>query len=286
MNRRTFLTAVLCSSAVPVAAQQPTFSVRRETVRVDVLVTERGRPVLELKAADFEVFDSGVRQDVDLATFAELPLSVAFALDVSTSISREQLTHLRQGTAAVLDNFKAADQSALITFADAVAVRRPLSGDPAGIRAALDGMSPSQRPFGGTALIDACYTAMSLLADDPGRGLLIAFTDGVDTSSWLQSQAVLQAARRANVVVYSVSTSPLPKGSFLRELTDASGGDAIEITSTDAIRSTFVRILDEFRQRYLVSYSPTGVPGSGWHPLTVRVRNRRVDVRARAGYMR
>ena len=286
MNRRTFLTTVLCSGALPVAAQQPTFSVRRETVRVDVLVTERGRPVVDLNAADFEVSDSGVRQEVELATFSELPLSVVFALDVSVSISREQLAHLRQGTGAVLDNLKAVDQSALVTFADAVSVRRSLSRDPAQIRAALDAMSPSQQAVGGTALVDACYTAMSVLGDDPGRGLLIAFTDGVDTASWLPEERVLQAARRANVVVYSVSTSPLPRGSFLRDLTDDSGGGAIEIMSTDPIRATFVRILEEFRQRYLVSYSPSGVPGAGWHPIAVRVRNRRVDVRARAGYMR
>ena len=61
---------------------------------------------------------------------------------------------------------------------------------------------------------------------------------------------------------------------------------AIEIRSTAQLRATFVRILDEFRQRYLVSYSPANVPAEGWHPLTVRVKNRSVEVRARAGYTR
>ena len=36
-------------------------------------------------------------------------------------------------------------------------------------------------------------------------GLLIVFSDGVDTSSWLRADAVLDAARRADVVVYGVS---------------------------------------------------------------------------------
>ena len=47
-----------------------------------------------------------------------------------------------------------------------------------------------------------------------------------------------------------------------------------------------MRILDEFRQRYLVSFSPAGVPADGWHALTVRVKGRTVDVRARTGYRR
>jgi VWFA-related protein len=127
---------------------------------------------------------------------------------------------------------------------------------------------------------------VTLLDGDAGRGLVLAFTDGVDTSSWLRGDRVLQAARRSNAVVYAVSTSPLPKGLFLRELSDATGGGAFEITSTDAVRTAFVRILDEFRQRYLVSFSPANVPASGWHPLTVRVKNHKVDIKARAGYTR
>jgi hypothetical protein len=47
---------------------------------------------------------------------------------------------------------------------------------------------------------------------------------------------------------------------------------------------TFARILDEFRQRYVIGYSPRGVARAGFHRLQVRVKGRRADVRARAGY--
>ena len=46
-----------------------------------------------------------------------------------------------------------------------------------------------------------------------------------------------------------------------------------------------VKTLDEFRERYLVSYSPTGVTGAGWHRLDVRVKGRSVTVKARPGYL-
>ena len=45
-----------------------------------------------------------------------------------------------------------------------------------------------------------------------------------------------------------------------------------------------LRILDEFRNRYLISYSPAGVSKSGWHRLQVRLKGRRGIVKARAGY--
>ena len=50
------------------------------------------------------------------------------------------------------------------------------------------------------------------------------------------------------------------------------------------LSAAFLKILDEFRQRYLISYSPTGVSKNGWHRLDVRVKGRRVTVKSRAGY--
>jgi VWFA-related protein len=158
------------------------------------------------------------------------------------------------------------------------------------VRRGLDAIGTSdaadEPSSGGTALIDACYTAMALADADAGRTLLIAFTDGIDTASWLTAERVLPAARRSNVVAYAVSTADLPGGSFLERLSDATGGEAIEIASTAELRTTFLRIIAEFRQRYLVSYSPAGVTGESWHPLVVRVKGRRVDIKTRAGYFR
>jgi hypothetical protein len=78
-----------------------------------------------------------------------------------------------------------------------------------------------------------------------------------------------------------------PRGAspFLRDLGAATGGSLIQIASSGDLRSTFLRILDEFRHRYLVSYSPRGVTTTGWHRLEVRVRNRRAIVKARPGYL-
>jgi VWFA-related protein len=287
MKRLILAVTVLCGIVWPLAAQQPIFRSKRESVRVDVLVSDRGRPVRDLKAGDFEVFDSGVAQQIDFVSVEQLPINVVLALDSSTSISPEQFEHLRDGGRAVLVALKGEDQAALLTFADAVALRERLTADLARVHGALGEMEALARNSnGGTALIDACYTAMMVADADASRALLMAFTDGVDTSSWLTADRVLHVARRSNLVAYAVSTSDLPESSFLRKLSDVTGGTAIEIASTAALRTAFLRIIDEFRQRYLVSYSPAGVPNDGWHPVTVRVKGRKVDVKARAGYVK
>jgi VWFA-related protein len=260
--------------------QQPTFSTRVEMVRVDALVTENGQPVPGLGLADFEVFDNGVRQQLELVSFENVPVDVVLALDMSDSVAGERLDHLRSASVAVLEALKGDDRAGLVTFNHAVSLDTPLTKDVAAVRAALDLAEGS----GQTALVDGAYAAMILGESETSRALELVFSDGLDTASWLQSAAVLDTAKRADIVVYTVATA---RGAspFLRDLSAFTGGSLIQIESSAVLRATFLRILDEFRQRYLVSYTPRGVARTGWHRLEVRVRNRRATVKTRPGYL-
>jgi hypothetical protein len=107
------------------------------------------------------------------------------------------------------------------------------------------------------------------------------FSEGLDTSSWLTRQDVIDRAKRGNAVVYAVSGGALSLDPFLRDITDVTGGSLFEKWDLEDI---FVRILKEFRQRYLITYSPQNVQKGGWHRLTVRVKGRKLTTKARAGY--
>ncbi|HEU4887859.1 MAG TPA: hypothetical protein VFV49_08240, partial [Thermoanaerobaculia bacterium] len=85
--------------------------------------------------------------------------------------------------------------------------------------------------------------------------------------------------------VYCVTVRGSGRSEFLRDLSRQTGGSIVEIASTTDLQKTFVGILDEFRQRYLLSYTPRGVSREGWHRLQVRLKGRRGTVTARAGYM-
>lgn len=117
-----------------------------------------------------------------------------------------------------------------------------------------------------------------------GRSLVIVFSDGVDTASWLSPASVLESAKRSDAVVYGVEIGR-NRASFPRDLSSATGGRLIEIESTRDLAATFSGILDEFRTRYLVSYSPRGVTTGGWHQLDVRIKGRNATVKARPGYL-
>jgi len=269
-------------SAGAVCAQQGApFSAKVEIVRVDVLVVEGGQPVRGLTARDFEILDDGVPQQVDLVSFEQIPLNVILLLDLSGSVAGERLEHLRGAGRAVLEQLKADDQAALLTFSHSLGLGADLTHDLSQVRTALDSVEAS----GETALLDGTYAGIMLAESDVGRALLLVFSDGVDTSSWLTAASVLDTAKRSDVVVYGVSLRGGGTPRFLRDLSAFTGGSLFEIESTQNLTALFVRILEEFRHRYLVSYSPRGVSKPGWHRLEVRVKGRRANVKARPGYM-
>jgi Ca-activated chloride channel family protein len=261
------------------SAAKQTFSSRIDAVRVDVLVTENGRPLQGLTPDDFEVLDNGVRQRVDLASFEQIPLNVVLALDMSASLQGLRLGHLQTAGKRVLEGLKPGDRAALVAFSHVVAPSQGLTEDLDRVRVALD----QARGEGLTSLVDATHAGMLLGESDAGRSLLIVFSDGVDTSSWLTADAVLETARRGDVVVYAVEVGER-RASFPRDLSEVTGGRLFAIESTTDLSATFSKILEEFRMRYLVSYSPQGVATGGWHRLDVRVKNRNVTVKARPGY--
>lgn len=284
IHRQTILLALLMTAGTfTAAAQDRTFSVSAEEVRVDVLVTDGERPIPDLATADFEVFDNGVLQKIQYATAQkQMPISATLVFDMSGSVAGERLERLKDAAGGFLADLKKDDRVALITFNQAVVLGSPLTNDIARIKQALEKAQSSRR----TSLIDASYAGLVLAQSRSELPLLIIFSDGLDTFSWLTEEAVLETAKRSDVVVYAVSTSRRSKESFLSDLAELTAGSLFEVESIKDLPAVFLRILDEFRQRYLLTYIPEGVTESGWHELEVRVRNRSAKVWARPGYMR
>lgn len=144
-------------------------------------------------------------------------------------------------------------------------------------------------------------------------------TDGRNNSSWLKATDVLDVARRHEAVIYPVAVgaieadtagsrggNPLPMAmgsdkawragasptfttsdsrALLRVIADETGGRPIDAEWNRELGAVFGRILDEYRQRYILSFTPEGVgTADGWHTLDVKVKRRGLDVRSRTRY--
>jgi hypothetical protein len=73
-------------------------------------------------------------------------------------------------------------------------------------------------------------------------------------------------------------------GKFLENVTEETGGRVLFASANSDLRVTFEKTLAEFRDRYVLSYVPTGVSTSGWHRLEVKLKGKSGKVIARRGY--
>ena len=286
-------------------ATAPRFRGGVEVVRVNVLVTDGNRSVAGLTAADFELRDTRVLQEVESATFTDMPVSMSLVLDTSASVRGETLGQLKEAANAALDELRAGDRASLLTFNARVNLHSDWAPVSPAIRAALQ----QAQAAGGTALYDAAFSALTLTDRPAGnRELVLLFSDGADTASWLPAASVLERAGRAEPVVYSVMLGTVSNRGllyrrsgvellerqvprwfmtpFLRELSSVTGGNTFVAESAGSLRREFARIVTEFRTRYLLTYTPRGVDNGGWHPIEVKLKNKKGKVTARRGYSR
>ncbi len=272
----------LMASVLSAGAQVTTFSVRTEEVRIDVLVSKDGKPVEGLKADDFTVLDNDVPQILESASFQQIPISATLVLDMSRSVAGKQLDDLKAAGSALIKGLKEDERAALITFSHTIKLDSPLTMDLDRVEDALARIQPQS--FGKTSVIDASYAGLVQAESSADRPMLIVFSDGLDTSSWLTSEMVLEAAKFSDTVVYTVSVGRLPERKFLRDLSKITGGSPFEIGSTENLSEVFLSILEEFRHRYLLTYLPQDLSDFGWHKVEVRVKQRGVEVKHRPGY--
>jgi VWFA-related protein len=310
MNARAgAIAAVLLGGVVASAQDPPRFRAGVEAVRVDVLVVDGDRPVPGLAAGDFDLRDSGVSQRIAALSYEDEPIHVMLTLDTSGSVDGQPLAHLRQAAAAAVDMLTARDRAAVLTFSSEIDLACAWTGDRALLASALD----RRTGRGATALHDAAFAALLTRDPVPGRALILLFSDGEDTASWLPGETVLEAARRTDAVIYVVGlptrrrfaiagfrldlTSGIqrpPKNPspvslmepFLPVLARETGGKFVDAERTSRLQEVFTSILQEFRTRYVLTYTPEGVPTDGWHPIEVKVRGKRGKVTARRGYLR
>lgn len=195
---------LLCAAIVGLAlwlAPSQTFRVAVDGVRVDVLVVDGSTPVMGLTSDNFELRDSGVAQHIEAVGIEDVPLSVMLAFDTSKSVDGLPLTHLKEAATAVVRLLGPGDRAALMTFTGALSLQSPWTSDHKALEAGIEATEAS----GSTTLHDAAYAALTLRDSQPGRPLVLIFSDGADTASWLPGQNVIDIAQRNEAVVYAVT---------------------------------------------------------------------------------
>lgn len=283
---------------------------------VDVLfsvVTKREKLVTDLNKEDFKVFDDNVQQEItSFAQPTDLPLRIGMVLDTSNSI-RDRLKFEQDAAIDFIFNAirRERDQAFLMSFDDGPQVIEGFTGDTGDLRDTI----LKQRAGGGTSLYDAVYMAsQELLTKSPVprgpnpdvRRVLVVISDGDDNSSNHSRGEAVEAAQRAGVIIYTISTSTewvniddqsdpnkrinrkFEKNEgdrVLEQLAQETGGRAFFPYRVDDLGQSFLDIGDELRHQYALAYSPAGRgPDGKYHTIRIQVDRKDVVVRTRKGY--
>jgi VWFA-related protein len=216
-------------------AQEPVLNKPTNTLHVNVRVVtmpvtvrdKHGKIVTGLTAADFTLTDDAKPQSIKYFNVdTNLPLNLGLLVDTSMS-QRNVLDDERTTSTHFLDQMltQPKDKALIIQFDREVDLLADLTASKEKLRSAIDqvGMpqmhntssgdpddpntvgGPRRHGGGGTTLYDAVYLASNdVLAKAPGRKAIVVLTDGVDRGSQETLNGAIEAAQKADTVVYAI----------------------------------------------------------------------------------
>ena len=304
---------LLCAWAMLHGQQQPTFSTKVKVVSVLAnVMTKKGEILRDLKKDDFSISEDGRPQTVQyFSRESDLPLILGLMVD--TSLSQEKvLDEERAACFRFLDRVlrENKDQVFVLQFDFGVMMRQELMSSWKDLNSALtDVNSPSRRELqnqtgGGTVLYDAVLEAAKVMQDRQGRKAVIILSDGVDNGSNANLSAAIDAAQRADTIVYSILYSDpgfysiplgfghrgIPLGGeggrgVLEKLSRETGGALFEVSKKQTIDQVFDTIQDELRSQYNLGYvsdQPVRIPE--FRKIQLAVKEKGLVVQARDRY--
>jgi len=328
----------------------PQISVNVKVVNVLATVrNKKGEIVRNLTKDDFTLEEDARPQEIAyFSQETDLPLTLGLLVDTSGS-QRRVLGQERDASSAFLDQVLRVDKDRafLIHFDHEVELLQDLTSSRQKLEAALalidspqlhrsdqqdggdSGSSPNSNPGsgqghgghgwgGGTLLYDAVYLASNeLMKKQQGRKALVVLSDGVDRGSKETLASAVEAAQRADTLVYSIlftseqsygggyggrsmggmgrhggggpgrypqQTRPDGK-KILEQMSKQTGGRLFEVSKKQPIEQIYSQIQDELRNQYNLGYTPDPPDaGAGYHKIHLTTKQKDQIVQARNGY--
>jgi VWFA-related protein len=267
--------------------------IRAEVSLVNVVftVTDRNnRPVDNLKASDFQIFEDKQPQKIDYFSFmgqgSDVPLTIALLIDTSASVKDKLDFEIATASEFFNDVLRPdKDLALIINFDSEVNLVQDFTQNPKTLTKALRGLP---RAANDTSLYDAIVLAAEeKLKKEIGRKVMVVITDGEDTGSTWHKPDAIEAAQRNDVMIYGIGVQT--RGTdfgVLRDFAKETGGAFfLPHSSFSEIQSAFKAISREIQGQYSLGYVSTNKNKDGaYRAIDLRCKIGGVRVRARKGY--
>ena len=277
--------------------------IRVETNLVNTVFTAIDKDhhfITSLRAEDVRILENDVPQPISLfERETDRPLSLAILVDTSGS-QEGVLPEEKRAARTFVDSVirPNVDRATIVSFTGVPTVEQELTNDLSKLHRGIErvkvelppeseqtgseeGGQPKEDdpndPRGYTSIWDATWMAINTMLSktpDRTRRAIILLTDGDDTRSKINKQDVIDAAIKADVVIYSIGIRDrdFPEGKLdsgaLRKVSDHTGGRAFFPSQPSELPLAFSQIDQELRSQYLIAYSPTNKSRDGSYRRT------------------
>lgn len=307
---------LLAAAAAAFAQDEPTIKVDVNLVNVLCSVRNKSNGLVgNLEKGDFRIFEDGKEQQIKYFTReTDLPLTIGLLVD--TSKSQERLLDIERRAAYQFFSkvLRKKDLAFLIQFGAEAELLQDETNSPKILQDGLNqlhlsvplgglhpGPVPTQQNQAGTILFDAVYLASTeKLRGEVGRKAIVLITDGVDTGSKTSKDKAIEAAQKADAIIYSIDYEDPSAygGGFgtihigggmgegdLRRMSSETGGRVFKVDRKNSLDDIFQELQEEMRSQYAIGYEPPGGKKDGaYHKIEIRVANKDFKVQARKGY--
>jgi Ca-activated chloride channel family protein len=258
-----------------------------------------GLTVTDLKPEELELFDEekGPGHILAIQPLATQPLSLGFLIDVSESMATYAGRNRLLASLLAQELLTRPDDSAVvISFGKLSQVIQPWSNQQKIVLAAFEQVISGRNVAKeGTAIYDALFNTCHYQFGEQGtaskRRVLLLFSDGEDTASYVSLRDAVDACQAVHTVVYAVAPKPV-SGAIstgpiaLKELTEGTGGRVIEADEPEIERKSEIhRLVKDLRHEYELFYRPKDLKHDGkFHRIVLLGPNRVSSIDAQSGY--
>lgn len=272
-----------------------------DLVSVDLTALDaEGRPVRNLRQEDFKIFSDGVELPISFFQLEKRPgeprpLAIVFTLDVSGSMTADEMNRLRkalQSFSSQLSNHPVS--YAVMTFGMRVKTIQKFTSDPRKLDDSLDRIARDAPNGLSTHTYDAVDDAIRMLVRSAPRTkerrlmkrTVLVVTDGFPVGDTVSPQTVIERANAADVSVFVVTLpsysrvmasstqTPLPTPLDVSGLAELTGGRNVYAEEKD-YAPLFRALAEEVSSAYVLAFYPPEEKRRDGKVHTIRVEGPR-----------
>src|SRR5580700_7446867 len=291
---------IVLALLLPLSAQDdPTFSTTVKVVNILATVrTKSGQLITDLTKDDFSLIENKRPEDIRyFSRESDLPLTIGLMVDTSMSQTRV-LEKERSASFQFVDQVlrEGKDKVFVTQFDMAVLTRQALTSSRHDLEQTLPFVdTPSKKELqaqrgGGTLLFDAVVqSSREIMSGQRNRKAMIILSDGGDNGSDETLASAIEAAQRADTLIYSILFADSSYGgedkTAMMRLAKETGGSFFEVSKKLNINQIYGIIEQELRSQYNLGFvSDQPVRVSEFRKLQLTTDRKDLVVEARDKY--